>query len=400
MSFLAQGLLYPVMFVLVISVVIVIHELGHYWAGRYFGAAVESFSMGFGRSIAEVKDKNNTRWRINWLPLGGFVNFVGEDGLIENDGHVPEREGAAENTIDPDKPIGRPFMELSPGARNVVALAGPFSNFILAIVIFAGIGMFLGDPVEEVTAVSVVEGSAAEEAGLEAGDVFLFVNGKTADRRKLVLQEIKMSAGDPVAVIVDRNGAEVALSITPRRETRTNALGIKERTGFIGVELSIQPIDRNRLGPVGAVSYGVTETWSTVTSSLEMLGRIITGKESVQQLSGPVSIANVAGSMANSTLGVEEVSLGTRLMALAIQMIHLIAFISVAVGFFNLIPLPILDGGVVVFNTYEALTGKGLSEDLLLKSKFVTLLFLAGLAIFITVGDFEEAGLLELFRGL
>ena len=148
------------------------------------------------------------------------------------------------------------------------------------------------------------------------------------------------------------------------------------------------------------MSYGVTETWSTVTSSLEMLGRIITGKESVQQLSGPVSIANVAGSMANSTLGVEEVSLGTRLMALAIQMIHLIAFISVAVGFFNLIPLPILDGGVVVFNTYEALTGKGLSEDLLLKSKFVTLLFLAGLAIFITVGDFEEAGLLELFRGL
>ena len=399
MSFLAQGLLYPVMFVLVISVVIVIHELGHYWAGRYFGAAVESFSMGFGRSIAEVTDKNNTRWRINWLPLGGFVNFVGEDGIIENDGQVPQGDEANSANAS-NRPLGRAFYDLSPGARNVVALAGPFSNFILAIVIFAGIGMFLGDPVEKVTAHSIVEGSAAEEAGLQAGDVFLFVNGKAADRRKLVLQEIKMSAGDPVDIVVDRDGSEIDLSITPRRETRTNALGIKERTGFIGVELSIQQVDRNRLGPISAVGYGVAETWNTVTSSLEMLGRIITGKESVQQLSGPVSIANVAGSMANSTLGVEEVSLGTRLLALTIQMIHLIAFISVAVGFFNLIPLPILDGGVVVFNTYEALTGKGLSEDLLLKSKFVTLLFLAGLAIFITVGDFEEAGLLELFRGL
>ena len=131
-----------------------------------------------------------------------------------------------------------------------------------------------------------------------------------------------------------------------------------------------------------------------------MLGRIVTGRESLQQLSGPVGIASVAGNMARTTLEAEQVGLGTRLYMLLMSNLQLIAFISVAVGFFNLLPLPILDGGVVVINTYEAVTGKGLSEELLLKSKFVTLLFLAALAIFITLGDFEEAGLLEVFRGL
>ncbi len=397
MSLLLQSLLYPVMFVIVISIVIVIHELGHYWAGRYFGAAVESFSMGFGKSVYEKTDKNNTRWRLNWLPLGGFVNFVAEDGLIENGGDV-ERDG---RNLPPEKqPKGRPFTDLSAGARIIVALAGPFANFILAIGIFAVIGMVLGDPVQRLSVHSVFEDSVAEEAGLQPGDIFVAVNGRAADRQKVILEEIKMSANDEVDIEVLRGVETVHITLTPRRETLQNELGITERTGYIGVELARQIVDRNHLNPVAAVGYGVSETFSTISSSVNMLGRIVTGRESLQQLSGPVGIASVAGNMARATLEAEQVGLGTRLYMLLMSNLQLIAFISVAVGFFNLLPLPILDGGVVVINTYEAVTGKGLSEELLLKSKFVTLLFLAVLAIFITLGDFEEAGLLEVFRGL
>tara|TARA_B100000678_G_scaffold44786_2_gene34607 strand:- start:14169 stop:15371 length:1203 start_codon:yes stop_codon:yes gene_type:complete len=400
MSLVAEALIYPIMFVIVISVVIVIHELGHYWAGRHFGAAVESFSMGFGKSIFERTDKNNTRWRVNWLPLGGFVSFVDEGGLIENEGD-PQSEAERINARPAGTaPIGRPFTELSPGARNVVALAGPFANFVLAILIFGLIGMFLGDPVQRITVATVGEDSAASQAGVQEGDIFLTVNGRTADRQRVILEEIKMSAGDPVQLEMQRGQDVIDLTVTPKRITRENVLGIKERTGMIGVRLVSEMVDRNHLNPVAAVGYGVSQTVSTISSSLEMLARIVTGRESLQQLSGPVGIANVAGNMAKTTLAIEDIGIGQKLYALFIQSVHLIAFISVAVGFFNLIPLPILDGGVVVINTYEAVTGKGLSEELLLKTKFATLLFLAVLAVFITVGDFEEAGLLELFNGL
>ena len=400
MSLIALGLLYPLMFVIVISVVIVIHELGHYWAGRYFGAAVESFSMGFGKSVFERTDKNNTRWRVNWLPLGGFVNFVGEGGVIENDSKPEALRTSETDKNDIQKPVGRPFNNLSVGARNIVALAGPFANFVLAIAIFAVIGMAFGDSIERTEIAAVIEGGAGAEAGLQAGDVFVEVNNKPADRLKVILSEIKMSAGTPVDIVVRRGDDLVSLTATPRRRTEKNSLGMLETSGFIEVSLNPTVIDRNRLNPVAAIRYGFSETGTTISQSIKMIGRIVTGQESLNQMSGPVGIANVAGGMAKSTLEQSQIGLGMRLFALFAQTLHLIAFISVAVGFFNLIPLPILDGGVVVFNTYEAVTGKGLSDELMLKTKFATVLLLGLLAVFITVGDFQETGLLEIFRGL
>lgn len=400
MSFLAEALYLIVPFILVISIVIVIHELGHYWAGRYFGAAVESFSVGFGHSIFERTDKNNTRWRINWLPLGGFVSFVNEGGILENEGMIPEKVSSEELAANDHMPKGKPFNELSAGARNVVALAGPFANFILSILIFAVLAMALGNPIERISVAAIEENSAAQSAGLEPGDVFVSVNGREANRMKVILEQIKMSTDDPVLLVLLRDEKEIEISVTPKRVTRTNFMGIKERTGMIGVQLATQLIDRNRLNPVAAVGHGIGETYSTIGSSLQMLGRILTGRESLQQLSGPVGIANVAGGITKATMERDEVSLGRRLYGVLINNVQLIAFISVAIGFFNLLPLPILDGGQVIFNTYEAVTGKGLSEDILLKTKFATVLVLAILAVFITIGDIEEAGVLELFSGL
>lgn len=400
MSFLVEALYLFIPFVIVISIVIVIHELGHYWAGRYFNAAVESFSVGFGHSIFERKDKNNTRWRINWLPLGGFVSFVNEGGIIENDGQVPEKITEDEMKDDAAMPKGRPFNELSAGARNVVALAGPFANFILSIVIFAGLGMFLGDPIQRISVAAIEDQSAAAEAGIEIGDIFVSINGRDASRQGTILEEIKMSANDEVSLVMLRGTEEVDLTVIPKRVERTNFMGIKERTGMIGVALQPVVIDQNKLNPIKALGHGVGETYRTIGSSMEMLGKIITGRESIQQLSGPVGIANVAGGITKASMEMEDVSLGRRLYSVLISNINLIGFISVAIGFFNLLPLPILDGGQVVFNTYEAVTGKGFSEELLMKTKFATVLILLVLAVFITVGDIEEAGVLELFSGL
>lgn len=400
MSLIAESLYFIIPFILVISIVIVIHELGHYWAGRYFNAAVESFSVGFGHSLFETKDKNNTRWRLNWLPLGGFVSFVNEGGIIENEGHPKEHAEALQNLEKSETPKGRAFTELSPGARIIVALAGPFANFITAIVVFALIAIFLGNPIQKISIAGIQEGSAAEEAGLQVDDIFLQVNGRDADQMSVILEEIKMSSNDVVDLKMLRAGEEVSIPVTPRRVTRVNEINIKERTGMIGVNLQRVIIDENKLNPIEAVGFGFTETFSTIGSSLDMMGKIITGKESLQQLSGPVGIASVTGNITKATMQQDDVSLGRRLYALTITFIQFIAFISVAIGFFNLLPLPILDGGLVVFNTYEALTGKELSEELLLKTKFATLLVLAALFVFITFGDFEEAGLLELFGGL
>ena len=167
----------------------------------------------------------------------------------------------------------------------------------------------------------------AEEAGLQPGDIFVAVNGRAADRQKVILEEIKMSANDEVDIEVLRGAETVHITLTPRRETLQNELGITERTGYIGVELARQIVDRNHLNPVAAVGYGVSETFSTISSSVNMLGRIVTGRESLQQLSGPVGIASVAGNMARTTLEAEQVGLGTRLYMLLMSNLQLIAFI-------------------------------------------------------------------------
>lgn len=388
MSILEQTFLYPISFLVVISVVIVIHELGHYWAAKRVGAAVESFAFGFGGSIWERKDKSGTRWRVNWAPVGGFVSFIDEHNRDE----VRKAQGQL--------PDGKSYDELTPREKTIISIAGPVANFLLAILVFACLGMAFGDRKEQFTVASVVEGSAAEKAGIEIGDVFLSINGQPADLRREFLQKIRLSANDPVDFGILRDDEELLVTAVIQREEVTDASGIRQRAGQLGVSFTAEIVDPNKLNPLQAVGYGVDMSAFAASSSLKMLTRIVTGKESIDQLSGPLGIANVVGTTAKRSLEVDEIPLMERLRVLFIRMIEMIAFISVAVGFFNLIPLPILDGGRIVFHAYEAVTGRPPSEQIQAMSMSLTLVFLVIMTLFITVSDFQETGLLEVFRGL
>ncbi len=388
MNLLSNSLIYTLFPILTISVVIVIHELGHYWAGRLYGAAARSFSIGFGAPVFRRKDKRGTIWQLNWLPLGGYVNFLDEEEPVAGKPDTLER------------PVGKPFLDLTVFQRSVIAIAGPAANFALAILIFAGFGMMLGDPKFEIKVNQVEVGSPAEAAGVQPGDIFLKINGQDARNFGRFMNEIRLSAGDEVTLLVDRNGSEIPLTATPQRAELDNGVGIKQKMGKLGVSLQRpELLDANHLNLIEALGYGVDKSYYMISSSVRMLWKIVSGKESLQTLSGPVGIANTVGTTAKATLG-QEASIGVRLQMLSIGLLEMCAMISVAVGFFNLLPLPVLDGGRLVFNAYEAVTGRLPSERIQAVSMTLTLAFLIVMALFITIGDFQETGLLEVFRGL
>ncbi len=388
MSMFAQGPIYILSFLIVISVVIVIHELGHYWAGRRFDAGVESFSIGFGRSIFERTDRNGTRWRLNWLPLGGFVKFVGENQLPGDIGKVEQG------------PVGKPYGALSVGQRSIVAIAGPIANFVLSSIIFAGLVLISGIPQHQISVVNVQADSPAEAAGVLPGDVLARLNGDPIENVGRFIMTIAMSANDELDLDVVRDGTPVSLQVTPERSVRENELGLTERTGRVGLELETTLTSTQRLNPVQALGSGVAETGRSIATTVTMIGRLATGREPIEQLSGPVGIANFIGTQNVQVLEIEGVGIGRKLMFLSLTLLHFIAAISVAIGFFNLLPLPVLDGGHLAFNAYEAVTGHPPSERIQGFTMSLSLVALVCMAVLVTFNDVRDTGLLKAFSSL
>lgn len=380
---LAQGPIFLICLAFLLGVVVIIHELGHYWAGRWFGAAVESFSIGFGHSIAERKDRRGTRWRINWIPLGGFVKFVGESQLPSDVGKIE------------DGPVGKAYPELSVGARSIVALAGPAANFLLAIFLFAIFFAVRGTEQYDVYAYEVSADFPAAEAGMQAGDVIKSVDGTRVREIADMIVITSMSSNRPLAFEVQRGQQTLDMMITPRRVVRANQLGQMVPQGTIGIiPAPVQEsVEYRKFGPISAVGLGVVETKNTVEHTVYMLGRIITGKEPLGLMSGPVAIGDAGRRIVNRTMGAETVPLSTRLSVLAWATLQLCALISIGIGFFNLLPLPVLDGGHLVFNAYEAVTGKVMPEKVQEVALMAGLGLLLTMFVFITWGDVIETGL-------
>ncbi|MEM7639454.1 MAG: M50 family metallopeptidase [Pseudomonadota bacterium] len=380
---LAQGPIFLLCLAFLLGVVVIIHELGHYWAGRWFGAAVESFSVGFGHSIFERKDKKGTRWRVNWIPLGGFVKFVGESQLPNDVGKIE------------DGPQGKPYPELGVGARSIVALAGPAANFVLAVVLFACFFALRGTEQYDVYAYEVSEDFPAAAAGMQAGDVIKSVDGQPVRQISDMIVITSMSSNRPLDFEVQRGAETLAMTITPRRVVRANQLGQIVPQGTIGIRPApvMESVEFRRYGPITALGKGVIETRDTVQHTVYMLGRIITGKEPLGLMSGPVAIGDAGRRIVNRTMGAEQVPLTTRISALAWSALQLCALISIGIGFFNLLPLPVLDGGHLVFNAYEALTGKVMPEKVQEMALMAGLGLLLTMFVFITWGDVLETGL-------
>lgn len=380
---LAQGPIFLLCLAFLLGVVVIIHELGHYWAGRWFGAAVESFSVGFGHSIFERKDKKGTRWRVNWIPLGGFVKFVGESQLPNDVGKIE------------DGPQGKPYPELGVGARSIVALAGPAANFVLAVVLFACFFALRGTEQYDVYAYEVSEDFPAATAGMQVGDVIKSVDGQPVRQISDMIVITSMSSNRPLDFEVQRGAETIAMTITPRRVVRANQLGQIVPQGTIGIRPApvMESVEFRRYGPITALGKGVIETRDTVQHTVYMLGRIITGKEPLGLMSGPVAIGDAGRRIVNRTMGAEQVPLTTRISALAWSALQLCALISIGIGFFNLLPLPVLDGGHLVFNAYEALTGKVMPEKVQEMALMAGLGLLLTMFVFITWGDVLETGL-------
>lgn len=341
----------------VISLVVVIHELGHYWAGRWCGVHAEAFSMGFGPTLFSWRDKHGTVWRLAAFPLGGYVRFLGDAGAASE----PDQEKLAQmrRRMGPDAEKCYHFKPV--WQRSFITAAGPIANFILAIFIFSALAISIGDPgYREAVVGQVVEDSAAEEAGFQAGDRILSVNGRQIDGFAELTQEIVWRGSQPLEFRIERNGSEMRLMATPRETQVEDQFGGTRTFARLGLSSVTGTADGRSFGLFDGIAYGVDRTWSTISMTGRYVGSIITGQASTALLNGPVGIAETAGQAAS--ISVESGSNAAESATLLIlNLVQLAGFLSVGLGLVNLLPIPILDGGHLVYYAYEAVARRPLS---------------------------------------
>jgi regulator of sigma E protease len=333
------GYLLPFLFVL--TIVVFVHELGHFLVGRWCGVDVKTFSIGFGRELFGFNDRHGTRWRFALIPLGGYVKFSGDaDASSAPDDDAVGRMSAQERA--------RSFPAQSLGERAAIVAAGPIANFLLAILIFAGSAFFFGKQVLIPRIDAVIAGSAAEKAGLKAGDIVIAIDGQQVASFSDMQRIVSIRPEERLEVSIERDGSTVTVPVTPALTEMKTQLGV-QRIGVIGIKASPRPEDWKvqRFGLLDSAKTGFVETWFVVTRTYDYIAKLVTGRESTDQLSGPIRIAQVSGIVASNggLLG----------------LINLAAILSVSIGLMNLVPVPMLDGGHLLFYLYEALRGRPLS---------------------------------------
>lgn len=333
---------YVVPFLFVLTIVVFFHELGHFWVARRAGVRVMAFSIGFGPEIVGFNDRHGTRWKLSAIPLGGYVKFLGD----ENAASAPDR-GAISQMSETER--RESFFHKSVGARAAIVAAGPIANFILAIVIFAGLFMTVGRQVTTPQVDAVQAGSAAERAGFQPSDLILTINGAKIDSFGDMQRVVSANAGAPLAIEVERGGQRLALEATPDLREVTDTFGNVHRIGVLGISRDTGggQVRTERFGPVQAVTQATAEVWFIVDRTFSYLGGVVTGRERADQLGGPIRIAQVSGQVA--TFGIAA-------------LLQLAAVLSVSIGLLNLFPVPLLDGGHLLFYGIEALRGRPLSE--------------------------------------
>lgn len=338
-SFVA-GTLVPFLFLL--ALIVFVHEFGHFIVARWCGVGVRTFSIGFGPELIGRTDRKGTRWRISAIPLGGYVRFVGDENIASAAGRAAlDRLAPAERRVAfAAQPVAR---------RAAIVVAGPLANLLLAIVIFAALFSAVGQQVSPARIDSVLPDTPAAAAGFEAGDLITEIDGTPIESFADLQRIVSTNAGIPLSVTVERDGAAVPLAVTPETEEVVDEFGNAYRRGLIGIAGSItgDELETVRYGVPAALWRGVEETWFVIDTTFTYVGRIIRGTESADQLGGPISVARVAG---------EAASIGF------LSLLSLAAYVSISIGLVNLFPIPLLDGGHLMFYAYEALRGRPLSD--------------------------------------
>lgn len=402
MQFLQNALLYVVPFLLVLGMVVTVHELGHFLAARWLGTKIDRFSIGFGRALASWRDRHGVEWRVGWMPLGGYVRFAGDENMAS----IPDAEDLAAMRREVVKREGEgslsQYFHFKPlWQRAIIVAAGPAANFLLAIAIFAVLLMSFGELVLPFRVAQVTPNSPAAVAGFRPGDLIVEANGRAVRRFDEVQQLVRVRAEVPTSFVVERGGARVTLVATPRWEVQKDAVAGEQRVGVLGLipAQRAEDFQRVRYGLVQAVAGGVQRTWSTLETSVYYLGRMVTGQVGADQLRGPLGIASVTKNVAE--LGAEGApSVGQMVIGASLNLIQLAALISVSIGFMNLLPVPVLDGGHLMFYAYEAVARRPLAAKVQAAGYRVGLALVLGLMLFATWNDLQRLRVFNLFGGL
>jgi regulator of sigma E protease len=333
---------YFIPFLFVLSLVVFFHELGHFLIARWCGVRVLVFSIGFGPELIGFNDRYGTRWKISAIPLGGFVKFFGD----ENAASVPDKARLA--AMDAQERADS-FMFQPVAKRAAIVVAGPLANFVLAIVIFAGVFMLYGKQTMSARVDSVQPDSAAAVAGFKTGDLVVAINGRPIENFNEMQRAISGSAGETLAVTIDREGSPLVLQAKPALKEVKDNFGNVQHIGVLGISRSMAPEDLklHPVAPPQAVVMALQETWSVIERTLGYIGGVIAGREAANQLGGPIRIAQMSGQVASFGF---------------VPLIQLAAVLSVSIGLLNLFPIPLLDGGHLLFYIIEGVRGRPLSE--------------------------------------
>lgn len=364
---------YIVVFLLVLTVLVFVHEYGHYWVARKNNVRVEVFSIGFGPELYGWTASSGTRWKISAIPLGGYVKMFGESGEDEDSPELSEQDKAVS------------FHYKTVGQRAAIVAAGPIVNFIFAIFAFAVLAGVIGTAVPLAAVGKVVKDSSADVAGLVPGDQFISIEGENvyyfSDLRRIV----SANPNKPISLIVKRDGNEIVLNATPRSTVRANAEGVEVEVGLLGVEWNPDFVEYERQNPIMALWVGAQRTYYVSTNILTYIGDMVSGRRGTDELGGPLRIAQISGQMAQQ--GIAEV-------------IFLMAMLSVNLGLINLFPIPMLDGGHLAFYSVEALLGKPLGAKAQEYGFRFGLILVLMLVVFVTWNDLVHLEVIESIKGL
>jgi regulator of sigma E protease len=362
-------------FLLVIGSLIFIHELGHYFVGRWCGVKADSFSIGFGRELAGWTDKRGTRWKIGWLPLGGYVKFKGDMN--------PAGQPSPEWLALPAAERAETFQAKPLWQRFLIVAAGPLTNFLFAIIVFACFFAIYGEYRTPPVVASVMPNSAASEAHLRPGDTILTVAGRRTPYFEDIAQTISIRPGELVEIRLLRDGRPMRVAAVPTIEVERDAFGNQANRGILGIAPAAAVL--KPLSILEVPGAALRQTGTDLVRMVDVLGQIVTGRRSVKELGGPLKVAQFTG---------ERASLGW------LALIDFMTGISINLGFINLLPIPMLDGGHLFFYLVEGVRRKPLKPETQEWAFRTGLVALLALMLFVTLNDLASFGLWTKLGGL
>jgi regulator of sigma E protease len=375
MEFLSGLWTYVIPFLVVLTVLVFVHELGHYWVARRNGVRIETFSIGFGPELFGRTDRAGTRWKFSAIPLGGYVKMFGDADAASTP------SGAVRHMTLEEREVS--FFHKRLGQRAAIVAAGPIANFLFAIIGLTLLFSIYGQPFTPADIGSIQPNSAAAQAGMQPGDVIVEVDGQPIERFEEVQQIVRFNQGTPLALVIERDGQRLPITATPQVTTITDRMGNSHTIGLLGIGRA--GMEYRRHDPLTALWQAGRETVNLTAGTLGAVGQMIAGSRGTEELGGPLRIAQMSGEVAQSGV---------------IALVWFMAILSVNLGLINLFPIPMLDGGHLLFYAVEAIRGKPLGDRAQEYGFRIGLALVLTLMVFATWNDLVHLRVIDFFRDL